>query len=98
MKYLNVVGPQIRRLRYRCGWSQAQLVVKLQIKGWDLSRQSLAKIESKLHKVTDAELLYFASVLQVPLTDLYPPINLNGALHETIIEILDPKPRPKPGR
>ncbi len=96
MKCLNVVGPQIRRLRYQRGWSQAQFVVKLQVKGWDLSRPGLAKIESKLHKVTDTELLYFAEVLKVPLTELYPPLNGNGTLHETLDHLLEAKTRPKP--
>ena len=67
MNYLNVVGPQIRKLRYQQGCSQSQLTVRIQLKGWNVSRESLAKIEAKLHKVTDTELLYFADVLKVPV-------------------------------
>jgi transcriptional regulator with XRE-family HTH domain len=94
MNYLNVVGPQIRRLRYQQGCSQAQLVVKMQIKGWNLSREGLAKIESKLHKVTDTELLYFADVLKVPVPDLYPP--LNGNLRKSLEHLLTPRAKPQP--
>lgn len=77
---MNTVGPQIRKLRCQRGWSQAQLVAKIQLKGWDLSRESLAKIESRLHKVADTQMRYFAEVLQVSLEDLYPPANGNGFL------------------
>jgi transcriptional regulator with XRE-family HTH domain len=94
MKYLNVVGPQIRKLRFQRDWSQSQLAVKLQLKGWDLSRQGLAKIESKLHKVTDTELLYFSEIFQVPLLDLYPKIQ-TGKSRETLEGLLEAKPRPK---
>ena len=64
MNYLNVVRPQIRKLRYQQGCSQSQLTVRIQLKGWNVSRESLAKIECQLHKVTDTELLYFADVLK----------------------------------
>ncbi len=96
MNYLNVVGPQIRRLRYQQGCSQADLMVKIQLKGWDISRQSLAKIESKLHKVSDTELLYFADVFKVPLAELYPPVNGNGHLRESLEKLLDRKKKPRP--
>ena len=96
MNYLNVVGPQIRRLRNQQGFSQADFVVKIQLKGWDISRQSLAKIEAKLHKVSDTDLLYFADIFKVPVAELYPPVNGNGHLRESLEELLDRKKKPKP--
>ena len=96
MNYLNVVGPQIRKLRYQQGCSQAQLVVKIQIKGWNLSRESLAKIEAKLHKVTDTELLYFADVLRTSVPDLYPTVNGNGHLRESLEKLLERRKKPNP--
>ena len=96
VNYLNVVGPQIRKLRSQQGCSQAQLVVKIQIKGWNLSRESLAKIEAKLHKVTDTELLYFADVLRTSVPALYPPVNGNGHLRESLEKLLERRQKPKP--
>jgi transcriptional regulator with XRE-family HTH domain len=95
VNYLNVVGPQIRRLRNQQGCSQTQLTVRLQLKGFDISRECLAKIEAKIHKVTDTQLLYFANVLKVGIADLYPPVNGNGHLRESLEELLLCKRKPK---
>jgi transcriptional regulator with XRE-family HTH domain len=96
MNYLNVVGPQIRRLRNQQGCSQAQLMVKIQLKGWSISRECLAKIESQIHKVTDTDLLYFADVLKVPVSALYPTVNGNGHLRESLEELLKPRKKRNP--
>ena len=45
MRHRNIIGPQVRRLRNQRGGSQEQLAAKLQIAGWDLSRNGVAKIE-----------------------------------------------------
>lgn len=73
MKALNVVGPQIRKLRSQRGWTQEVFAQKLQLAGWDVSRTSLAKLEAKLRWVPDCELLFLAKVLSVQLKDLFPP-------------------------
>ena len=72
MKALNVVGPQVRKLRSQRDWTQEVLAQKLQLAGWDVSRTSLAKLESKLRWVSDCELLFLAKVLSVQLKDLFP--------------------------
>jgi transcriptional regulator with XRE-family HTH domain len=73
---LNVVGPQVRKLRSRKGWTQEVLAQKLQIQAWDVSRTSLAKLESQLRRVHDCELLFLAKVLEVAVNELFPT-NLN---------------------
>ena len=72
-KPLNLVGPQIRKLRDRRDWTQAVLAERLQLHGWDISRTSLAKLEARLRWVSDCELLFLAKALGVSLADLYPP-------------------------
>lgn len=69
---LNVVGPQVRKLRDRRGWTQEVLARKLQLIGWDVSRTSLAKLESQLRRVPDCELLFLARVLEAHIADLFP--------------------------
>jgi len=73
--YLNLVGPQVRRLRYQKGWSQNNLAIRLQLAGLDKDRSGVGKIESRLVHVSDFELLYLREVLEVELTDLYPTSN-----------------------
>ena len=55
-EHQNIVGPVIRELRDKRGLTQAQLVAKLNIIGWDLSRGTLAKIEAQIRCVADYEL------------------------------------------
>jgi DNA-binding XRE family transcriptional regulator len=52
----NIVGPVIRELREKKGITQAQLATKLNLAGWDLSRDTLAKIEAQIRCVSDFEL------------------------------------------
>jgi transcriptional regulator with XRE-family HTH domain len=52
----NIVGPIIRELRDKKGMSQAQLVARLNLLGWDLSRGTLAKIEAQIRCVADYEI------------------------------------------
>ena len=47
------------------GLTQEQLAAKCCVIGFDLSRSTLAKIESQNRQETDYELRYFAKVLKV---------------------------------
>jgi transcriptional regulator with XRE-family HTH domain len=67
----NMVGPQIRRIRDQRGLSQPKLAELLQRKGWDISRDTLAKIEDQRRWVSDFEAAFIADALQVPLTELF---------------------------
>jgi transcriptional regulator with XRE-family HTH domain len=70
---LNLVGPQVRKFRNQKNWTQEMLTAKLQVEGWDVSRESLAKLESQFRRVPDCELLFLAKVLGVDVMDLFPP-------------------------
>ena len=88
MKYLNMVGPQIRKLRYARGWSQNMLATKLQLLGWDIDRVAVGKVESRLVHVDDYELLYFTKVFNVGLADLFPKIDSARRIHEALTELM----------
>ena len=62
-RFRNVAGPVIRRLRNARGWTQAELAARLQIKGLDLDRADVGKIESQLRSIYDFELFLFAEAL-----------------------------------
>ena len=63
--HLNVIGPEIRRIRKQRGWSQSKLALRLQSVGWNISRSGLAKIECRIMWVGDFELLYFVRASSV---------------------------------
>jgi transcriptional regulator with XRE-family HTH domain len=71
-RFRNVAGPTIRRLRNARGWTQANLAAKLQIKGLDLERADVGKIESQLRSLFDFELFLIAAVLDVETAVLNP--------------------------
>ncbi len=81
-RYVNNVGPQVRRYRYAKGWSQTDLAARLQIAGLDISRGTLAKVEARIRYVDDPQLIYFAEVLGVPVQDLFPARERDKRLHE----------------
>lgn len=69
----NLVGPQVRKLRYAAGLSQPELAAKCQRLGWDIARDAIAKIEAQTRWVPDAELILLANVLGVEVLALFPP-------------------------
>jgi len=69
----NVVGSQIRKARYQLGLTQEQFAARCQLAGLDISRGTLAQIESRVRYITDEELFIIASALKTPLEDLFPP-------------------------
>jgi transcriptional regulator with XRE-family HTH domain len=78
----NLIGLQVRKWRTKKGWSQEALATKLQLRGWSVSRDSLASLESQRRRVPDCEMLYLARVLGVRLEDLFPrnlPLSKIGA-------------------
>ena len=68
----NIVGREVARIRTERGLSQAALAAMAQRAEWDISRETLAKIESGFRCVTDIEVTFLAKVLKVPVSDLFP--------------------------
>jgi transcriptional regulator with XRE-family HTH domain len=69
----NMIGPALRSLREAEGLTQAELAARLQLSGWDISRETLAKVESQVRCVTDRELVRFAEALEVDPSELLKP-------------------------
>lgn len=72
----NIVGPQVRNLRYQQGISQEMLAARCARYGWDISRGTLSKIEAQVRCVIDSELVILADALGVKLDQLFPPARL----------------------
>jgi hypothetical protein len=69
----NLVGPQIRKLRSQQSLTQPMLAARCRRWGWDLSRETLAKIETQFRWVADFEIICLAKALRVEPADLWPP-------------------------
>ena len=96
--FCNIVGPQIRRLRYNRGWSQAKFAFRLQLAGLDISRESLAKVEGQIHTVLDHELPFYATALGVGIEQLYPPFPSGKPIHDVVVQLRSRrKPTPSQG-
>ena len=70
----NMIGPTLRSLREAEGLTQAEFAARLQLAGWDISRETLAKVESQVRCVTDRELVRFAEALEVEPNELLRPV------------------------
>lgn len=68
-----MIGPRLRSLREAEGLTQAEFAARLQLAGWDISRETLAKVESQVRCVTDRELVRFAEALEVEPSELLKP-------------------------
>ncbi|GEM_PF-574496 len=69
----NVVGRLVRALRRKGGFTQEQLAARCQVRGLNLTRSTLAKIEARVRFLKACELFIIAKVLNVPMEDFYPP-------------------------
>ena len=68
---MNVVGPQVRQLRENQKMTQEELTARCNIVGLNISRSTLAKIESQVRRVTDNEVAFLAKALKVSIAVLY---------------------------
>ena len=66
----NIVGPVVRELREKQNLTQSDLVTKLNLLGWDVSRDIVARIEGQIRWVADFEIVKLAASLGVEYTEL----------------------------
>lgn len=73
----NIVGPVVRQIRKEKGLTQAELCARLNLLGWDIGRDTLAKLETRVRWVADFEIIKLADALAVdPSVVLQRAINL----------------------
>lgn len=68
---MNFVGPKIKLIRVSKGLTQEALAARCNVLKWDISRGTLAKIESRIRRVTDAEVALLAEALRIDIQELY---------------------------
>jgi len=70
---MNQIGPNIRTIRESQKLTQEQLVARCNLLEWNISRGTLAKIESQVRRITDIEIVIMALALKVRVQDLFQP-------------------------
>lgn len=66
----NLSGSAIKQLRLEKGWSQRELADLLQLKGLDVDKNAIQRIEARKRFVTDIELVFFAKIFEVDYEQL----------------------------
>lgn len=89
----NIVGPQVRRLRYQRGLKQKHLAAKLERLGWRNYRAGVSKIEARLMKVSDFQQVYLAHVLKAGLLELFPTVGAGESVPAALQRLLAMKRR-----
>lgn len=65
------VGQNIRRLREQAGITQDSLAAKLQLKGCDITRSAMAKIEVGQRHLYPDEILFIKEILNVTYEEIF---------------------------
>lgn len=65
------VGRNIRAIRVRNGWTQEQLAAKLQVRGCDMTRSALAKIEVGQRHVYADEIFLLREIFQCSYEEVF---------------------------
>lgn len=63
----NEVGPVVARIRQQLGLTQDELAGRAGVAGWDISRDTIKRIESGERELTDIDLKRLARALRVPV-------------------------------
>ena len=66
----NLIGKKVTELRREQGWSQKDLMAKLQIQGVDINYSSLSKLEGQTRTVTDRELVALSRIFKITPNEL----------------------------
>ena len=88
----NIVGPLIRELREKNGLTQAERVAKLNLAGWDVSRDIIARIEGQIRWVADFELVKLAEGLGLDAPALIRQAIAKGQQRPQTLPLLIRKP------
>lgn len=69
MKDKNLIGDRVRQARYNSKpkITQTDLIARLSVRGIDLDKTTISKIEAKTRPITDIELVAIADSLKVSI-------------------------------
>jgi transcriptional regulator with XRE-family HTH domain len=68
---MNIIGKNVRVIRELKGLTQEQFAAKCNLINWEISRGTVAKIESNVRRITDIEVQNLALALDVEISELF---------------------------
>jgi transcriptional regulator with XRE-family HTH domain len=68
---MNIIGKNVKAIREQKGWTQEDLVTKCNLIHWEISRSTIAKIESNVRRVTDIDVQKLALAFDVDESVLF---------------------------
>lgn len=68
----NIIGLHLKKLRKIKKLSQSVLAARCGALGWNISENTITKIEAQIRCVTDKELIILASALHIKMKDVFP--------------------------
>ncbi len=74
------IGGNIRNLRIQSGFTQEQVVTKLQLQGIIISRSSYSQIECGTYNIKISELIALAELFHVDFNAFFENLSLNSNL------------------
>lgn len=74
---MNIIGSNIRQLREHKCLTQDTLAEQCRKQGWNISRSTLAKIEAKVRRITDVEILALAKAMNIDVCVIFHPTSLH---------------------
>ena len=81
------IGATIRKLRKKAGYTQEQVVAKLQLHGLDTSRSSYSQIECGTYNIRISELMILKNIFKVSYNDFFD--DLPNDISEALTEYLE---------
>lgn len=69
---MNLIGAELRKEREAKDWSQDDLARRCQLMGWDISRETVTRIETRQRLVSDYEICILAAALGIEARSLVP--------------------------
>jgi len=70
------IGNNIRQLRIKSGYTQEQVIAKLQLKGISISRSSYSQIECGTYNIKISELVALASLFHVDFNAFFENLTI----------------------
>lgn len=67
-------GENLRSLRKAAGMTQDQVVIKLQLRGYDISRSVYSQIECGIYNIRVNELIALKEIFGVTFDDFFVPL------------------------
>lgn len=71
------IGGNIRALRMKSGYTQEQVIAKMQLRGIDISRSIYSQIECGTYNIKVSELIVLAELFQVDYNAFFANLSLN---------------------